>query len=85
MPGGKLVIVDFEVHEGRLHGLQINGDFFLEPPEALVALNASLEGMSADADEQELAQAVQKAIPEGAELYGFTPAGVAIAVRRALS
>lgn len=85
MPGGKLVIVDFEVRGGRLHGLQINGDFFLEPPEALAALNASLEGMSADADEQELAQAVQDAIPDGAELYGFTPAGVAIAVRRALS
>ncbi|HLR46368.1 MAG TPA: lipoate protein ligase C-terminal domain-containing protein [Deinococcales bacterium] len=83
-PGGKLVIVDFTVDSGRLKDVQINGDFFLEPPDALEALNRSLEGAAADASEQELTRFLEEAVPDGAELYGFSPAGIAIAVKRAL-
>ena len=31
VPGGKLVVVDFTVVDGRFSGVQISGDFFLEP------------------------------------------------------
>lgn len=84
-PGGKLVIVDFDVSDDRIHNMQINGDFFLEPAEALDALNASLEGAELSSSEQELADRVAAAVPEGAQLIGFDPAGIAIAIRRALS
>lgn len=83
-PGGKLVIVDFQVTDDHIHDMQINGDFFLEPPEALAALNESLNGVNSDLTEQEIMNMVAAAVPEGAELIGFDPAGIAIAVRRAL-
>jgi len=85
MPGGKLVIVDFEVKDGLLRDMHITGDFFLEPAEALDALNGSLEGVPAATEEHELADIIKRAIPAGAELYGFSPAGIAIAIRRALA
>ncbi len=84
-PGGKLVIVDFEVQDGVIRNMQINGDFFLEPAEALGDLNSSLEGAAVDASEEELARRVREAIPAGAELLGFGPDGIAIAIRRALA
>lgn len=84
-PGGKLVIVDFEVEDGRIAGMQVNGDFFLEPPEALDAINAALNGVAVDTGEGELAGIVAAGIPEGAELLGFGPEGIATAITRALS
>ncbi len=33
--GGKLVVVDLDVRDGRLSNVQVAGDFFLEPDEAL--------------------------------------------------
>ena len=35
VPGGKLVVADLDVTEGRLAGVRISGDFFLEPDSAL--------------------------------------------------
>ena len=45
VPGGKLVVADVEVRDGRLADVRISGDFFLEPPEALEAINRGLTGM----------------------------------------
>jgi len=84
VPGGKLVVADLEVSGGRLAGVHVSGDFFLEPPEALDAINAALEGLPAASDETALAEAVAAALPAGAELFGFSPQAVAVAVRRAL-
>ena len=44
-PGGKLVGADVEVADGRLAGVQISGDFFLKPNDALERLNAALTGV----------------------------------------
>lgn len=71
VPGGKLVVADVEVRDGRLADVRISGDFFLEPPEALEAINRGLTGMPADAGELELALAVQSALPSDAEMFGF--------------
>ena len=51
MPGGKLVVVDLEVRDGRLAAVQVSGDFFLEPDSALGAINHALEGQPRDAGE----------------------------------
>ena len=83
-PGGKLVIVDFEIQDGRLAQLMVSGDFFLYPEEALDAIVAGLEGIPVGLEEGELAQAVAAVIPPDAELLGFSPEAIAIAVRRAL-
>jgi lipoate-protein ligase A len=84
VPGGKLVVVDLEVVDGKLHGVELSGDFFLEPEAALAWMTAALEGLPAIADEAALAERV-RAAASGAELLGITPEGVAVAVRRAVA
>lgn len=84
VPGGKLVVVDFAVVEGRLVNMQVSGDFFLEPPSALDSIDQALEGLACDATEQMLAAAVSAALAPTAQLFGITPEGVAVAIRRAI-
>ncbi len=83
--GGKLVVVDTQVMDGRLSGARVSGDFFLEPDEALDAINGALDGLPASLPAEALAQAVTEALPAGAVLFGFSPQAVAITVRRALT
>ncbi|GAA1700851.1 biotin/lipoate A/B protein ligase family protein [Microbacterium sediminicola] len=84
VPGGKLVVVDLDVREGRLADVHLAGDFFLEPDEALADIDAALTGLPAEADVATIAAAVRAALPEGAQLLGFTPESVGTVVRRAL-
>ncbi|MFT0533334.1 biotin--protein ligase [Castellaniella hirudinis] len=85
IPGGKLVVVDLRVRDGRLAQVSVSGDFFLEPPEALDRINAALEGLAADTDAQALARAVQAALPADAQMFGLTPEGIAVVIQRALA
>ena len=84
VPGGKLVVVDLVVDAGRLAHVQVSGDFFLEPDSALDTINAALHGLPADANEALIAAAVRHALGPQVALFGITPEGVAIAVRRAI-
>jgi len=83
VPGGKLVVVDLEVRDGRLAGVRVSGDFFLEPDTALAWINQALEAMPANAGEAAYTTAIAGAL-EGAQAYGLSAEGVAIAVGRAL-
>lgn len=83
-PGGKLVVVDVNVTDGRLSGVEVTGDFFLEPAEALDAITAALEGAPATAGVDELAARVTAALPPGTMMLGFDERAVATALRRAL-
>ena len=84
MPGGKLVVVDLDVHAGRLCRVQVSGDFFLEPDRALRDIQAALEGLAASSDEAALAFAIQGALAADVLMYGISPEAIAVAVRRAL-
>lgn len=84
VPGGKLVVVDLDVEDGRLANVRLSGDFFLEPDEALPAIDAALTGLPEDADGRTIAAAVTAALPEGAVLFGFSADAVATVVRRAV-
>ncbi len=83
-PGGKLVVVDVDVAGGLIQRVELSGDFFLEPPEALEDIVAALEGHPADADVAELSEAIHERLQEGVEFIGFSPEAVAVAVCRAL-
>ena len=85
VPGGKLVVVDLDVADGRLANVRLSGDFFLEPDDALPLIDAALTGLPADADGKTISAAVQAALPEGAVLLGFSPDAIATAVRRAVN
>ncbi|MFE7317895.1 biotin/lipoate A/B protein ligase family protein [Streptomyces sp. NPDC057555] len=85
IPGGKLVVVDLDSRDGVLRDVQVAGDFFLEPDEALAAINHALEGAPADTPAAGLASRIESALPAGTTMYGITAEGVAVAVRRALT
>jgi hypothetical protein len=44
VPGGKLVVVDLEVGDGRIADFHLAGDFFLEPDDALADIDAAVTG-----------------------------------------
>ncbi|WP_066522520.1 lipoate--protein ligase family protein [Curtobacterium ammoniigenes] len=85
VPGGKLVVVDLDVVDGRIQNFQLAGDFFLEPDDALGDINAAVNGLRADSDTAAIAAAVREALPSGAVLLGFSPEAVAVAVRRSMA
>ncbi|MCU1413462.1 MAG: lipoate--protein ligase family protein [Microbacteriaceae bacterium] len=85
VPGGKLVVVDLEVVDDRIADFRLAGDFFLEPEEALAAINAAVNGLPAESDAKVIAAAVQGALPADAILLGFSAESVAVAIRRALA
>ncbi|MGO4692426.1 lipoate--protein ligase family protein [Glaciibacter sp. 2TAF33] len=85
VPGGKLVVVDLGVVDNRITDFRLAGDFFLEPDDALEAINAAVNGLPADCDAAAYSAAVAGALPAGATLLGFTPDSVAIAIRRSLA
>lgn len=84
IPGGKLVVVDFDLQDGHLQNVTLSGDFFLAPDEALEWMTSALEGLPADTPAAQVTERVQVAAAP-AELLGITPAGVALAVQRALA
>ena len=84
MPGGKLVVIDLQVRDGRLVEVQLSGDFFLEPDGALDTINHALTGQPVDAGEAGMAASIQAALGTGVMMYGISPEAIAVAVRRAL-
>lgn len=76
--------MDLSVSGGRLQGVHVTGDFFLEPPEALTELNRTLEDAPEDSAEEDLAALVEDALPPRTEMIGFSPEAVARAAVRAL-
>lgn len=84
MSGGKLVVIDLEVRDGRLANVQLSGDFFLEPDHALHIINAALDGQSAQTGAVDLARVLRDALPADVMMYGLSPESIAAAVRRAM-
>ncbi|UYM07043.1 lipoyl protein ligase domain-containing protein [Solicola gregarius] len=84
VPGGKLVVADLQIDAGRLTDVQISGDFFLEPDDALERIDKSLVGLSTSTTADGLTAVVAEAAGPEAVMLGFEPKSVATAVRRAL-
>jgi lipoate---protein ligase len=93
VPGGKLVAVDLSLADNRIVHVQVSGDFFLDPDEALDIINRCLDGLSADTTVAELAARVDDGLARArtdgtlgvpVTMAGFDTHAVAMAVRRAL-
>lgn len=85
VPGGKLLVLDLDVANSRLANVQLSGDFFMEPPEALDVINNTLEGMPAETSQQDLISSLQQNLGASVSLYGITLEGVAVVLQRALA
>ncbi|HEX7004068.1 MAG TPA: hypothetical protein VF168_07765 [Trueperaceae bacterium] len=66
VPGGKLVVIDLEVSDGRFVNVMLSGDFFLEPPEALASITGAVEGAPADSEPEILTARIVENLPPGA-------------------
>ena len=84
VPGGKLVVVDLDVLDDTITNFRLAGDFFLEPDEALGAIDSAINGLAANSDANTITTAIQQAVPEGTVMLGFSAESVATAIRRAL-
>jgi len=84
-PGGKLVVADVRIRDGRLCDVQIAGDFFLFPEEAIGRLSGGVEGSQVLLSISERAAAIAASLLESDELVGVDPEAIAIAVDRALT
>jgi hypothetical protein len=85
IPGGKLLVVDLRVENGHLHDVRLSGDFFLEPPETLDAIDAALVGLPADGDADRIARALAPVLGPDVMMYGITVEGIAVVIQRALA
>ena len=85
VPGGKLVVVDLDVVDGKIAHFRLAGDFFLEPDSALETINSAVNGLPEDSAAARIAHFVRQALPEDANLLGFSPESVAVAVRRSFA
>ncbi|WP_449277138.1 lipoate--protein ligase family protein [Leucobacter sp. GX24907] len=90
VPGGKLVVVDFDVVDGAISDFRLSGDFFLEPDEALAEINRAVEGTDPSGTIDDFATAIRTQLstaPGNSEvqLLGFTPESVGVAIRRAMT
>lgn len=83
-PGGKLIQVDFAIDGRRLTRVKVSGDFFLYPDEALDAIVASVDGSPVDLAPTDRAALIAAALDSDVEWLGSSPAGLAIAIQRAL-
>ncbi|MFT4186259.1 MAG: biotin/lipoate A/B protein ligase family protein [Micrococcaceae bacterium] len=84
VPQGKLVIVDFDVQDSKFKNFSLSGDFFLEPDEALDAINAAINGSSIEDSRERLTRYINDHVPRHTYFTGFKPNDVVSAIRRAL-
>jgi lipoate-protein ligase A len=85
VPGGKLVVVDCAVQDARIAAIEVTGDFFLHPDDALDAITASLIGLPQTATEAETAARIRAATGPEVTFLGFSPEAIATALKRAMS
>ncbi|MGH8147376.1 MAG: biotin--protein ligase [Rhodanobacteraceae bacterium] len=84
MPGGKLVVADLDVRDGKLADVRISGDFFLEPDSTLALIDMVLDDQPADAGRDYHATVIDNALAPDMRMYGTSPEAIATAVQRAL-
>ena len=83
-PGGKLVQVDFDLEDERLRNVEVTGDFFLYPEEALAKITAAVEGSPAAMTLADRSATIAAAIDSGVEWLGSSPEALATAIERAM-
>ncbi len=78
------MVADVVLEEDKIAQATITGDFFLEPETALADMVEGLVGAPADSSVEDLTRRMDRHLPEGAALIGFSTQSVATAVKRAI-
>ncbi len=84
VPGGKLVIIKLS-YSDKIETLQILGDFFIHPEEALPEIENLLIGSQINATKEEISKQINEyASRKNIEMVGVTPDAIAEAVIMAI-
>jgi lipoate-protein ligase A len=84
VPGGKLLTVKIR-YDDMISEIQIVGDFFIFPEDALPKIEGALVGMRADEDANVFSKNISDvAAHNGIELIGITPDAIAQAMKMAI-
>jgi lipoate---protein ligase len=79
IPGGKLVKIFLDEHEGVVTSIKITGDFFLHPEEAIEALEQVLVGV--ELNEGMIGSAIDRFLAENkVTCFGVDTEGLAKAI-----
>ncbi|MDY6766483.1 MAG: biotin--protein ligase [Candidatus Nanohaloarchaea archaeon] len=81
--GGKLLRADVTFDE-TIQDVELHGDFFVYPEEALDTLEAALEGVETGAGQERLSELVEHSLDADTRLVGFAPDNVAAVVMEAV-
>lgn len=84
VPGGKLVVIDFQLVDGHLAQVQLSGDFFMEPVATLDVINAALEGLPDTISQAAIATQLDSLLGDNVMLFGISADAIGVVVRRAL-
>ena len=84
VPGGKLVVAEFSLVEGRFRNVRITGDFFLFPEDAIHLFSSAFDGVLADSSTDMLIALINSTLNDDVEMLGFEPEDVVEAIRRGL-
>lgn len=84
VPDGKLLRADVTVDNTEIVDVELHGDFFIHPPEAVDTIESALVGSSHDSTVDGLQRRVADAVSDDVELVGFAPIHVAQVVLNAM-
>lgn len=83
VPNGKLLRADVRAAD-TIEAVELHGDFFIYPEEALNDIEDALIGAPQDSTADDLERQVRQALDENTELVGFQPVHVAEVVQKTL-
>lgn len=83
VPGGKLLRADVQ-YEDKITDVELHGDFFIYPEDALDDIEAAFTGLPVAFNEDEAVNSIINNLEDTVELVGFEPKHVAQVVDRAV-
>jgi lipoate-protein ligase A len=82
--GGKLLVVKIK-HDVRIASIQVLGDFFIVPEDALPKIESALVGIGIGEQEGKISSIISEAVKRNnVELIGIDPDAIAHTIRMAL-
>lgn len=89
--GGKLIRIKIDADEpstanGRIHAVQINGDFFLHPEESVMEIEQDLSGLPVKEQPEVITKVIKDALNrQNAVFIGVSPEDITATIQEALA
>ena len=78
---GKMVKLGLDIQQKGIEGVEIRGDFFLQPPEKLEELEEKIQSLDVDSTVEDVEKSLKNF---NADMIGFSPEDLGKAFRKAV-